>query len=141
MLKDFARKCLYASGALGLYHRLRNADSLTVVMFHRTLRADDPRWPGCDPDYTLPEALFVDSLRFFRRHYAVVSLADVLRAQREGGGLPPRALLITFDDGWLDNVDYALPALRAIGLTVSLGVGASFIAALVAARPLLRRMS
>lgn len=116
MLKDFARKCLYASGALGLYHRLRNADSLTVVMFHRTLRQDDPRWPACDPDYTLPEALFVDSLRFFRRHYTVVSLADVLRAQREGGGLPPRALLITFDDGWLDNVDYALPALRAEGM-------------------------
>ena len=33
----------------------------------------------------------------------------------------------------------ALPALRAIGLTVSLGVAASFIAALVAARPLLTR--
>jgi len=35
----------------------------------------------------------------------------------------------------------ALPALRAIGLTVGLGVAASFIAALVAARPLLARMS
>jgi predicted exporter len=34
----------------------------------------------------------------------------------------------------------ALPALRAIGLTVSLGVAASFIAALAAARPLLTRM-
>jgi len=35
----------------------------------------------------------------------------------------------------------ALPALRAIGLTVSLGVAASFLAALIAARPLLTRMS
>ncbi len=35
----------------------------------------------------------------------------------------------------------ALPALRAIGLTVSLGVAASFIAALVAARPLLTRIA
>lgn len=35
----------------------------------------------------------------------------------------------------------ALPALRAIGLTVTLGVAASFIVALVAARPLLTRMS
>lgn len=35
----------------------------------------------------------------------------------------------------------ALPALRAIGLTVSLGVAASFIAALAMARPLLTRMS
>lgn len=34
----------------------------------------------------------------------------------------------------------ALPALRAIGLTVSLGVAASFMAALIVARPLLNRM-
>jgi predicted exporter len=34
----------------------------------------------------------------------------------------------------------ALPVLRAIGLTVSLGVATSFLAALVAARPLLTRM-
>lgn len=85
-------------------------------MFHRTLRPDDPRWGTCDPDYTLSEALFVESIGFFRRHYTVVSLEQVLRARRGEGGLPPRALLITFDDGWLDNVDYALPALSRMGL-------------------------
>lgn len=129
MLKDFARKCLYASGALGLYHRLRNGDSLTVVMFHRTLRADDPRWASCDPDYTLGEDLFVDSLAFFKRHYRVVSLDDVLRARRAGAGLPPRALLITFDDGWLDNVDYALPALQRAGLPAVMFVAADAVGA------------
>lgn len=129
MLKDFARKCLYFSGALGLYHRLRNADSLTVVMFHRTLRPDDPRWASCDPDYTLGEDLFVSSLAFFRRHYRVVSLEDVLRARRDGIGLPPRALLISFDDGWLDNVDYALPALRNAGLPAVMFVAADAVGA------------
>lgn len=129
MLKDFARKCLYFSGALGLYHRLRNADSLTVVMFHRTLRPDDPRWASCDPDYTLGEDLFVSSLDFFRRHYRVVSLQDVLRARRDGTGLPPRALLISFDDGWLDNVDYALPALRSAGLPAVMFVAADAVGA------------
>lgn len=129
MLKDFARKCLYFSGALGLYHRLRNADSLTVVMFHRTLRPDDPRWASCDPDYTLGEDLFVSSLAFFERHYRVVSLQDVLRARREGTGLPRRALLISFDDGWLDNVDYALPALSSAGLPAVMFVAADAVGA------------
>ena len=129
MLKDFARKCLYASGALGLYHRVRNADSLTVVMFHRTLRPDDPRWASCDPDYTLSEDLFVASLDFFKRHYRVVSLDEVLRARRDGSGLPPRALLITFDDGWLDNVDYAMPALQRAGLPAVMFVAADAVGA------------
>ncbi len=120
---------LYASGALGLYHRLRNADSLTVVMFHRTLRPGDPRWATCDPDYTLDESLFVASLAFFARHYHVVSLDQVLRARREGLRLPSRALLISFDDGWLDNVDYALPALQRSGLPAVMFVAADAVGA------------
>ncbi len=122
MLKDVSRKLLYTSGLLGLYHRLRNADSLTVVMFHRTLSPDDPRWASCDPDYTLSTDRLEQSLAFFRRHYNVVSLDQVLASRRTGAALPPRALLITFDDGWADNADYALPALRRAGLPALLFV-------------------
>lgn len=113
---------MYASGLLGLYHRLRNADRLTVVMFHRTLSPDDPRWKTCDPDYTLPVRRLAESLAFFRRHYNVVSLAQVLASRRDGAPLPPRPLLITFDDGWADNADYALPELRKAGLPALLFV-------------------
>ena len=107
---------LYASGALPLYHRVRNARSLTVVMFHRTLDAGDPRWKTCDPDYTLRRDVFARSLAFFRRHYNVVTLQQVLDARRGVAPLPPRAMLLTFDDGWADNVDHALPELRRAGL-------------------------
>lgn len=84
MLKDLSKKLLYVSGLLGLYHRVRNADSLTVVMFHRTLSPDDPRWRTCDPDYTLATRWLADSLAFFRRHYHVVSLEQVLASRRTG---------------------------------------------------------
>lgn len=116
MLSDLVKKLLYGSGLLGLYHRLRNRRTLTVIMFHRVLGARDPRWAGCDPDYTLAADLFARCLDFFRRHYHVVAAAQVLAARRGGGPLPPRALLITFDDGWADNVEFALPRLRAAGM-------------------------
>lgn len=112
MLSLVLKKLAYVSGALGLYHRLRNARTLTVIMFHRVLSADDPRWASCDPDYTLDAELFANCLQFFRTHYHVVSVNEVLAARRGGRALPPRALLITFDDGWADNVDFALPRLR-----------------------------
>ena len=116
MLKDLVRRGLYASGALPLYHRLRNAHSLTVLMFHRTLAPDDPRWATSDPDYTLPREVFARSLRFLARHYNVVDAAQVLAARRGEAPLPPRALLLTFDDGWADNADHALPELRKAGM-------------------------
>ncbi len=112
MSKDLVRRLLYSSGALSLYHRVRNAHSLTVVMFHRTLTEDDPRWATSDPNYTLRRDLFARSLAFFNRHYNLVSLQDVLDARRGVRALPRRALLVTFDDGWADNADHALPELQ-----------------------------
>lgn len=113
MFSDLIKKLLYVSGALGLYHRLRNARTLTVIMFHRVLEPGDPRWAHSDPDYTLRADLFAQCLGFFATHYNMVTAHDVLRARRGEGGLPDRALLITFDDGWRDNVDFALPAMRS----------------------------
>ena len=106
------KRALYRSGALDAWHRRRNRDRLTVIMFHRVLARTDPRWPTSDPEYTLPDDLFAETLRFFRRHYHVVGLDDLL----SGRALPDRPLLITFDDGWSDNEEFALRHLRDAGL-------------------------
>jgi peptidoglycan/xylan/chitin deacetylase (PgdA/CDA1 family) len=70
----------------------------------------------------ISDDLFTETVRFLKRHYSVVTLDQVLAARRGAGRLPPRPLLITFDDGWSDNVDYALPALRREGVPAVLFV-------------------
>lgn len=115
-------KWLYASGLFGCYHAWRNRRVLTVIGLHRVLAQTDPRWQGCDPLYTLSEPLFRQCLEFLRRHYTIVSLTQVLEASRGDHALPPRPLLITFDDGWADNHAYALPALRQACLPAALFV-------------------
>lgn len=57
----------------------------------------------------------------------MVSAADVLAARKGEASLPPRALLITFDDGWKDNADFALPRLRKARLPALLFVVADVI--------------
>src|SRR5436305_12728994 len=47
--------------------------------------------------------------------YTVVSLDDVIAHYLERKPLPPRAVLITFDDGYLDNLENAVPILRRHG--------------------------
>lgn len=110
------QRALYRSGALDAYHRRRNRDRLTVIMFHRVLAPSDPRWATADPEYSLRDDLFADCLAFFKRHYHVVALDDVLAARAGGPALPERPLLITFDDGWSDNEEFALGHLRRAGL-------------------------
>jgi O-antigen/teichoic acid export membrane protein/peptidoglycan/xylan/chitin deacetylase (PgdA/CDA1 family) len=106
----------YRSGLLGLYHRVRNRKRLTVVMFHRVLPASDPRHAGADPEWTMSTESFRHCLHFFQRHYHIATPQQVFAALRGEAVLPPTSLLITFDDGWRDTVEYAQPILDEAGL-------------------------
>jgi peptidoglycan/xylan/chitin deacetylase (PgdA/CDA1 family) len=121
------QRALYRSGALAAWHRRRNRDRLTVVMFHRVLAPSDSRWATADPEYSLRDDLFAECLAFFRRHYSVVSLDDVRAARRGGRPLPPCPLLVTFDDGWSDTEEFALPPLRRAGMPALLFVVADVV--------------
>lgn len=123
-LRGTVRDLAYAAGALGLRHRVRHAATLTVVMFHRITAPGSPAAARADPAYAMPAPLFAACLRFFRRHYAVVGLRQVTASLDGGAALPERALLITFDDGWTDNLEVALPLLRREGLPASVFVAA-----------------
>jgi peptidoglycan/xylan/chitin deacetylase (PgdA/CDA1 family) len=55
-------------------------------------------------------------LVFLRRYASVVPLGDALRALGEGRPLPPRAVALSFDDGYRDNLRLAVPVLERLGL-------------------------
>lgn len=55
-------------------------------------------------------------LRALRRLATVVPLDAALRDLTEGRPLPPRAVVITFDDGYRDNLTLAAPLLQQLGL-------------------------
>jgi len=127
-VKSWAKRLVYGSGLLGLWHRRHNADRLTVVMFHRVLPRSDPRWRLADPGYTVSDTTFRAALKFLAGEYNVVGIDALLAAAGGGPALPPRPLLITFDDGWEDNAACAAPILKEAGLSalmfaVSDGVG------------------
>src|SRR5712691_8383855 len=68
ILKALLKAALYHCGALSLYHRVRNRNVLTVAMFHRVLKQNDPRWLTAFPQWTLSDD-FDACLAFFKRHY------------------------------------------------------------------------
>jgi peptidoglycan/xylan/chitin deacetylase (PgdA/CDA1 family) len=125
-LKNHVRRALYRAGIARLLARHRTRGALTVVMFHRVLPVADPRSASADPDYTMALGVFESFLDFLRRTYRPVSLKMLEDAAAGGPALPPRALLITFDDGWNDTACHAAPALaaRAMPATVFVTSGA-----------------
>ena len=83
--------------------------TLRVLMYHKV--NDQPENP-----VTVPTSAFAEQMAHLRElGYAVVGLDAVLDHYVEGKALPDKAVLITFDDGYRDNLENALPALEAHG--------------------------
>lgn len=112
---------------LARYHDAVNRDTMTVVTFHRVLSREDPRWPSSLKTWTVSVPVFDACLAFFAEFYNVVSLDDALASAAGTRPLPPRSLLITFDDGYADNADYALPLLERRGLPAVLFVSSGVV--------------
>ncbi len=84
---------------------------LSVVTFHRVA---SPGAPGFDPDVadTTPVA-FARQVEILKRYFTLVDTLD-LQAHRSGVPLPDNPAMITFDDGYRDNHDEALPILKRL---------------------------
>lgn len=96
--------------------RFRNsgwrAGRLLILSYHGVSLEDEHLWnPGL---YMSPE-MFEQRLRIIRDGgYRVLGLAEAIRRLYEGS-LPPRAVVLTFDDGAFDFYGRAWPLLRAYG--------------------------
>jgi peptidoglycan/xylan/chitin deacetylase (PgdA/CDA1 family) len=85
------------------------ADQLAVLTYHRVAEPDDTLYPGL---ISATPSDFARQVAWLDRHYQVVSMAQVL-ARRDGGdALPPRSVLLTFDDGYTDFGTNAWPVLK-----------------------------
>lgn len=86
---------------------------LTIVAYHYVRDLARSRFPEIKG---LDVAAFREQLGYIRRHYEVVSAAELMAAvARVRGGdrweLPGNAALLTFDDGYADHFDYVFPLL------------------------------
>jgi peptidoglycan/xylan/chitin deacetylase (PgdA/CDA1 family) len=98
----------------GGFARWRLRNTLTILMYHRF---------GWVPD---ARARLERQFGFIRKHFTPLPLSDAASRLRTGG-LPPRALCITVDDGHADFRDIAAPALEAHGLPATLFVATDFV--------------
>lgn len=96
-------------------------DRVAILMYHRVLPRPDALRPG-DVDV----AAFDWQIRLFKRWFNVLPLREAARRLREKD-LPPRAVCITFDDGYADNATLALPVLQKHGLPATFFIATGYL--------------
>jgi peptidoglycan/xylan/chitin deacetylase (PgdA/CDA1 family) len=95
--------------------RLSRTDAVTILSLHRVAPADGSSYPPMDP------GLFDRLLAFCQSHFEVVVFAE-LAAKRKSG--KPR-LILSFDDGYKDFLEYAVPILEKHDLRANQNIIAS----------------
>jgi peptidoglycan/xylan/chitin deacetylase (PgdA/CDA1 family) len=114
MLKPSFKRALVGSRALRLVSRF-TGNGVAVIMYHSV--QDDPR-----PQFDLlggiihATEVFRGQMEIIARHFHPVTLEDVLHFVGGDKDLRPRSVLVTFDDGYLDNYEVARPVLNQFGI-------------------------
>ncbi len=95
--------------------------ALLILTYHRVLNAQDPLRKG-----EMTQHAFTRHAATLRRWFNVLPLSQAWRRTLEGT-LPARAVAITFDDGYADNAELALPILKREGLAATFFVATGFL--------------
>jgi peptidoglycan/xylan/chitin deacetylase (PgdA/CDA1 family) len=95
--------------------------SLLVLIYHRVLARPDPLLAD-EPD----TAAFAAQMDLIGGLFNVLPLPEAAR-RLASRSLPPRAVCITFDDGYANNADIAAPLLAARGMPATFFVATGFL--------------
>lgn len=94
---------------------------LLVLTYHRVLQRPDPMLPG-----EVDAAAFRWQLTFLARHFQLLTLREALD-QLYSGSLRRLTAVVTFDDGYANNAEVALPIMRSLGVPGTFFVASGFL--------------
>lgn len=98
-------------------HRAR----LSILIYHRVLERVDPLCP-----MEVDAAKFRWQMRLLSTHMRVLPLTEAVQ-RLAMGSLPARAVCVTFDDGYANNAEVALPILRETGVPATFFVATGYL--------------
>lgn len=88
--------------------------SIPILMYHQV----SPQPARSFRKYTITPAVFGLQMQWLRMcGYHAITLDALVAHRTRGAGLPARPVVITFDDGFRDCAEYAIPILRRHGFT------------------------
>ncbi len=94
---------------------------LSILIYHRVLKQKDELFPGIVDAET-----FRWQMELVSNYFNVLPLSDAVELMNTNS-LPDGALCITFDDGYADNAEVALPILKKLGLSATFFVTTGFL--------------
>lgn len=111
LIKNVIAYSLYYSGALSVIKRSRLKNRAIILTYHRILPYSVRKDSFSHSAIMVDNQRFDKQIRFLKRHFRIVDTSHLVEKLNSNSAFDDFSCLITFDDGWRDNYDYALPVL------------------------------
>ncbi len=110
-IKVAAAHVLFYTGLLRIWQSVVLRRKAVVLMYHRVLLREQREATASHPGIIVNESTFAAQMAFLRRRFCVLSLGEFADRLARRVPFQNSSCLITFDDGWRDNFESALPHL------------------------------
>jgi len=90
---------------------------LPILAYHRVFPFNPAKYPFDEGIISATPDVFDRQMAFISRNFTVLNFRSILDLKKKGNPLPRNGLIITFDDGYRDNYQFAFPVLRKYGIT------------------------
>lgn len=120
-----AQQLLYISGIANLYAGLHKGGWALILMYHSVV--DDHIAPFIDPRNNITAQEFESQLILLHKTCRIISLSELLACLHEKKPISPKTVVITFDDGYLDNLVNAAPLLAKYHMPATLFLATRYI--------------
>ncbi|GAB2689241.1 polysaccharide deacetylase family protein [Aliiglaciecola aliphaticivorans] len=105
---------------LGAINSLFGGNKLSILIYHQVLEQFDPMRP-----YEVTADTFDWHMQLISKHFSPISLCEAAR-HIENNTVPKRAICVTFDDGYLNNLTVAQPILAKYKVPATVYVATAF---------------
>ena len=111
-MKDLVKSTILSSGLLRL---ISPGASAAILMYHSVMENPSQHADSLG-GIIHSKSEFRAQMELLARDYHPLSLEDVVMKLNAGEVLPTRSVVITFDDGYTDNFEVAMPILNQLGV-------------------------
>jgi len=125
--KIVKRGLQYFSARYGPQTWQHTSNQLLILMYHRILPENDSRSANEEPGMKVTPETFKQNLLTISKSFTFISLSEWINRKNNNLPLPQKACVITFDDGWADNYEFAFPILKELSVPATVYIVANMI--------------
>lgn len=92
---------------------------MRILMYHRVCNNDKYDQLTVNPER------FTEQIKYLSEHYRIISLENAV-TELKSGIIKKKTVIVTFDDGYLDNLTYAVPVLERYNVPATIFVTSQF---------------